>query len=321
MLNLQKIYNSFCKTPFIEKLFYILTIIIVSNIIIAIYSPTSNLQIYEGFEPNQEDYKDGKNFIVKYGPDIYDDFYVQIYDDLVFNKNKDNFEIMEIISKTSPSSSSNILDVGAGTGHHVKNINDNGYKCMGVDISHSMVAKAKENYPDMNYIQGDVLTTLIFQPNTFSHITCLYFTIYYMKDKKQFFDNCMSWLEPGGFLALHLVNRNKFDPVIPAGSPFNIVSPQNYSKERITSSVVVFNNFEYKSNFDFKFEDDLAILNETFKFNKDGRVRKNEHKFYMETQNTILGMAKDSGFIFSAEISMLNCQYEHQSIYILQKPN
>lgn len=319
-LSLQKIYKLFIKTPFLHKLFYILTITIITTIVISAYNNKNTIEGFKGkYIIDNKEFND-KKFITKYGTDLYDEFYVQIYDDLVFSKIKDNFEVTEIIKHTNPSKKSYILDIGSGTGHHVKNFSENGYKAIGIDISNAMIEQSKKNYPDMNYLQGDCLTSILFQPDLFTHITCLYFTIYYIENKRQFFKNCMMWLKPGGFLAIHLVNRVKFDPVIPAGSPFSIVSPQSYTEQRITSSAVVFDQFEYKSNFELKSEDDLGYLYETFKY-KNGKIRKNRHNFYMETQKKILGFAREEGFILHSEINMLNCQYENQYIYILQKPN
>ena len=307
--SIKKLLKSFYKTTLLQKIFYILTAFIILNII-----TTLGVKNKEGFEERTNE------FVVKKGTDIYDDFYVNIYDDLVFSKLKDNFEIGQIIENTNPTEDSYILDIGSGTGHHVKNISDNGYKAIGIDTSPAMIKKAKETYPDMEYQNIDALSTMAFPQDTFTHITCLYFTLYYIKDKRMFFNNCMSWLKSGGFLALHLVDRNKFDPIIPAGSPFGIVSPQNYTKKRITSSVVNFDQFEYKANFNLNEKENIAIFNETFKQNNGG-VRQNEHKFYMETQKEILSMAKDAGFILDAKIDMMKCQYEDQFIYILQKPN
>jgi hypothetical protein len=135
----------------------------------------------------------------------------------------------------------------------------------------------------------------------------------------------MKWLTPGGFLAVHIVNRDKFDPILPAGNPFTIVSPQKYAKKRITTTTVKFDEFEYKSNFDIKETietEDVpnAIMKETFKNNKTGNVRQNEHKLYMLTQAEILDIAKNVGFIIDSKIDMLECQYDSQFVYILQKP-
>ena len=50
---------------------------------------------------------------------IYDDFYANIYDHLVYNEVKNEYEIGEIVSKTHITEDSRVLDVGAGTGRHV----------------------------------------------------------------------------------------------------------------------------------------------------------------------------------------------------------
>ena len=137
----------------------------------------------------------------------------------------------------------------------------------------------------------------------------------------------MHWLMPGGFLILHLVNRDKFDPILPAGDPFHIVSPQSYADKRITSTNVKFDKFDYKANFELipannDTDDVNAILHETFKpFKKGGQIRKNEHKFYMPSQAKVLAMAKEAGFILFSQTDMIKCQYAHQFLYVLQKPN
>jgi hypothetical protein len=41
----------------------------------------------------------------------------------------------------------------------------------------------------------------------------------------------------------------------------------------------------------------------------------------MPSQKNILSTAKDVGFILLSKIDMIKCQYAHQYIYILQKPN
>jgi SAM-dependent methyltransferase len=275
----------------------------------------------EGFEqPKTNEFKTSYDI-----PEIYDDFYSTIYDDLVFNKNKNDYEIGTWIKHTSPTIDSVVLDIGSGTGHHVSSLKAHGYKSVGIDVSPSMVKLAKETYPDLNFKIADALDSSIFKPDSFTHITCFYFTLYYIQNKKLFFQNCMKWLTPGGFLAVHIVNRDKFDPILPAGNPFTIVSPQKYAKKRITTTTVKFDEFEYKSNFDIKETietEDVpnAIMKETFKNNKTGNVRQNEHKLYMLTQAEILDIAKNVGFIIDSKIDMLECQYDSQFVYILQKP-
>ena len=260
-------------------------------------------------------------FLFKQGTAIYDDFYADIYDYLVFNNIKNDYEVGIIINSTVPSEKSVIADIGCGTGHQVNDLKAKKLEVVGVDISPSMVKKAQSNYPDYanNFMVGDGLEGSLFREKHLTHILCLYFTIYYMKDKMRFFYNCMDWLMPGGYLIVHLVDKYKFDPILPPGNPLYIVSPQKYSKERITKTKITFNEFVYDSN--FKFDDnDVAIFDEKFKFN-DGRIRKQEQVLYMEDLPTIVNMAQEAGFLVHAKIDMVKCAYEYQYLYVFVKPS
>jgi SAM-dependent methyltransferase len=259
-------------------------------------------------------------FLFKTGNDVYDDFYANIYDYLVFNNIKNSYEIGEIVNSTTPSETSVILDVGCGTGHHVGTMSEQNLNVLGIDISPAMIQKAKENYPNFNFRVGNALNTTEFNHQTFTHILCLYFTIYYFPDKRRFFDNCMDWLMPGGCLVVHLVDREKFDPILPPGNPLYIVSPQKYAKQRITTTKVTFNDFVYNSDFKFNKDENIATFDEKFKFN-DGKVRKQEQKLYMEDTQDILTIAQQCGFILQGKIDLVHCAYENQYLYILVKPS
>ena len=314
---MKRTYHIFSKTTLLHKALYFLALLVGISLMV-----NYGRQQVEGFEQPKSN-----EFDMKYDVEtIYDDFYVEIYDDLVFNKNKNDFEIGKLIKTAKPTADSIILDIGSGTGHHVSSLIAHGFpNSRGIDISPSMVKKAQATYPELKFQVADALNASVFPDNSFTHITCFYFTLYYIQDKQKFFGNCMRWLKPGGFLAVHIVNRDKFDPIIPAGNPFNLVSPQKYAKKRITTTTVKFDQFEYKSNFDIKEEvstvnDPNALMTETFTNNKSGNVRKNEHKLYMLTQAEILDIAKSVGFIIETKIDLLPCQYDSQYIYVMQKP-
>lgn len=319
--SIKRFFKVFYRTSLLHKLFYFLAFLVCFTLITNYgQGHGEQEQIIEGFAQKSPVFK--TNDMIT---DIYDDFYVNIYDDLVFSKFKNDYEIKNLIEYTKLPKKSSVLDIGSGTGHHVSSLLAHGYKAQGIDISPSMIKKAKENYPNLKFEEVDALDSMSFTAHSFNEITCFYFTVYYMQNKQKFFENCMKWLIPGGFLAVHLVNRDKFDPIIPAGNPFTIVSPQKYAKKRIMNTTVKFNNFEYKSKFDLKDAVDgksepNALMLETFKNLTDGNIRKNEHKLYMPTQAEILDIAKSIGFIIHSKIDMLNCQYESQYIYILQKP-
>ena len=312
--SLKLIKKSFMKGTVWFKITIVMAIFLVMIVLI-----NANKSIKEGFVFQQK-------YVEKKGDAVFDDFYVSIYDDLVYSELKNEFELGEIVNKTSPTSSSKFLDIGSGTGHHVKALKNRGFDVIGIDKSDAMIKASKENFPDINVRVGDAMNAMEFQPGEFTHITCLYFTIYYIKDKATFFANCINWLKPGGYLILHLVDKETFDPVVPAANPFIVYSPQYYSKDRIKTSNVVFNNFSYKGQFDPRgadmgiFPNDFVIYREIFKDSSNGNVRENTHQLYMESQKNILSKARNAGFIENAQIDMAGCQYENQYLFILQKP-
>jgi SAM-dependent methyltransferase len=268
---------------------------------------------------SRESFIQEKEFTFKKGLDIYDDFYASIYDHLVFNEVKNDYEVGMILNQNTPTTKSIILDVGCGTGHHVAKLSQNpAVEILGIDNSRAMINKAKENYPNLNFQEANVLNRDNFQNNMFTHILCLYFTIYYMENKQQFFNNCMGWLKPGGYLIVHLVDRYKFDPILPPGNPLYVVSPQKYAKNRITTTKINFNEFVYNSNFHLNESEELAIFDEKFKFN-DGKVRKQEHFLYMTNIGDIINMAQDAGFIIHAKIDLVKVAYEYQYLYVFLK--
>ena len=75
------------------------------------------LPIREGFIEQKE------NFVVKKGIDLYDDFYVNIYDQLFYRELANTYEVGSIENITKPTTESNILVIGSGTGHIVNTFN------------------------------------------------------------------------------------------------------------------------------------------------------------------------------------------------------
>ena len=308
MLTLKKITRIYEKSSIWTQLLLWVFILFIIALIINKYKP-----VREGFIQKEK-------FILKNGLNIFDEFYVDVYDDLVYSKIKNDFEIGEIINSTAPTQQSILLDIGSGTGHHVNAFQQKGIQAAGIDISPSMVKNAQKRFPELDFKVGNALDSMLFPPSSFTHITCLFFTLYSIKDKKQFFKNCFDWLMPGGYLIVHLVNRNKFDPILPAADPLLLVSPQKFAKKRITNSLIKFKDFQYKANFELFKNKNEATFTETFKDDGSSNVRQNVHTFYIPTQKYILSLAKDVGFILLGKIDMISVQYEYQYLYVLQKP-
>lgn len=263
----------------------------------------------------RESFTGKSKFITFKNNDLYDDFYADVYDKLVYSPSKNKFEL-KAISKYIQKGKA--LDIGSGTGHHVDDLNKKGFDCVGLDSSRGMIEQAKIKFPQDKFVYGNALKPMTFQPNSFDLITCLYFTVYYIKDKEQFFKNVALWLSDGGYFILHLVDKKKFNPIVPAGEPFTIISPQNYADERIEDSVVQFDKFKYKSNFSLP-EKNKGVFKEYFKFKDNNQVRQNDHTFYMESQREIVQQVKNMGLKLIETIDMSACNYDHQYLYIFQK--
>lgn len=273
----------------------------------------------ETFSLNQTE-----KYVEKKGINLYDDFYVDFYDDIVYDNQKNSFELENLnkimgLDDNSMKQNASILDVGSGTGHHIYLYHKNGYTVQGLEKSQSMITRSNENYPGVDVKLGDATDTYLYEEGDFTHIQCLYFTVYYMKNKKQFFDNCYRWLKPGGYFAIHLVDRVNFDPIVNTANPLFLVSPQKYAKERITSSIIQFKGISYKANFDLQKDKDISKFTETFKDDKTGKIRKNIHEFYMPNHMNIVKMIQESGFTLKAKLDMVKCQYEYQYIYVFYK--
>lgn len=275
------------------------------------------------YAPDIEGFQQTQPLVVKEGTDVYDGFYSRIYSQIMDDGNRCLYEVREIM-RNSPVKYAAILDIGCGDAAVVEHMDLTEATYTGVDISPHMLkladkrAKKHANRRNIQLIEGDILDPNIVENEQYTHVLALYFSLYNIEDKRKFFMNAFGWLKAGGYLAIHLVNRDKFDPIVNAANPFYVISPQKYAKERITKSHVKFDDFDYKAKFDLN--GDIATFNETMK-DHGGHIRRNKHILYMEPQSQILAMAKEAGFDMKGKIDMAGCGYEYQYIYILVKPS
>lgn len=301
-------YQTFLEAPTWNKIFVASLVLVV---IVLLLDMTRDR--VEGFATSP-------TFEVHRGDDIYDSLYVSLYDDLVHCKEKDNFEIDAFLNATRPqANTSRILDVGSGTGRHVGALAKKGYSVIGIDKSEAMVKEASKNYPECQFKHDDAMTPMAFPHGSFTHITCFHFTVYYFKNKRDFFKNCYDWLAPGGYLLVHLVNRAEFIPVITAANPFTIFAAKHVSGDRITQTKVTLDDYKYRSNFEYDANEGNTTLTEELINTNTGAVRKNEHTLYMPKQKEILEEASSVGFKRHARFHMSECHYDTHYLYVLWK--
>ena len=276
----------------------------------------------------KEGFAQHKKYTVKNNDEIFSDYYANMYDNILLDKTKYNTEIDEISKIVDYNEFNSILDVGCGTGEIVNILNDQplGNKTpniLGLDKSQEMINVAKRKYPNNQYVVGDINDNNLFQNNFFTHILCLNQTIYYIKDKEQFFNNCYNLLLPNGYLIIHLVDRNNFNSISTATNLNPLVNPDNYSIKNINNSIINYNDVTYTTKFsifpnDFK-SNANAVFKETIEEKISGNILENVHNLYMPTQQETLELAKKSNFKFIDVINLSKNNYKYEYIYVLQK--
>ena len=289
------------------------------RILINLFIIAVGLLLFRLFTENvvsKEGFSQLERFVVKKDAQIYDDFYAQIYDNIHLPDSTK--QLGDILKATSADNNSVFLDVGSGTGCTLNALVESGAKCIGIDKSDAMIAVSKEKYGDSIHIKkGDVTEPIQFVRNQFTHILCLNSTVYDISNKHAFFTNCRYWLKNGGALILHLVDKHKFNTVVPAGNPMFIDNPQKYVKDRITKTEIDFNDFTYLAKYDIK-TNGPSIFTETFTDTMTKKVRQNERTLFMESEDEILKIANQCGFSQHGKINMESINNdEHQNIYIL----
>ena len=291
----------------------------IDNILIYLLVAAVGLIIFRKFFDTmigKEGFAQSEKFVLKKDADSYDSFYAQIYDSIHLpDSTKELDAVLKIVE---PDEHSVILDIGSGTGSTLNTLVKSGAKCVGVDKSDAMIAMAKEKYGDKLPVQkGDIIDPILFERNRFSHILCLDATIYEIQNKHTFFTNCRYWLQNGGYLVLHLVDKHRFNTVVKAGRPMFIENPQKYAGERITKTEIDFHDFTYLSKYNINTKEPSTFV-ETFTDGTTQHIRQNERTLYMESDEDILKIASKCGFSQHAQINMAPInEDEFQNIYIL----
>jgi SAM-dependent methyltransferase len=283
----------------------ILLFIVCLLILLTIFRSNNSKSSQEGFEQNEQ-------FVFKKGPSLYDNFYASVYDQLINTTIDSPFEIGTIINSTHPTSESIILDVGCRTGSRVSQLSNQNLEVIGIDVSPFMIKKSLMNYPDHKFIVGNALNGGQFQSMTFTHILCLDRIIYTFEDKRQLVNNFIDWLMPGGYFILHVVDVESYNPV-----SSNTTLPIIVTTSKKPSKTIKTNNYDYTSN--YTLDNNVGTITEKFQF-KNGNVRKQEQRLFMEDKDVILTIVQQCGFTLQSIVDVANSGYGNQYIYIFVKP-
>lgn len=218
--------------------------------------------------------------------ETFDEFYAPVYTTLISDNIdiRTKFEVSDLIEKTNIKqySKPSLLDICCGGGDHLRWLSNEHIaelELTGIDKSEYMLNETKYRIgkvkKPVRLIKKNINDDDIFMKSSFSHITCYYFSIYYIYNT-DLLKNIVFWLKPKGYFVVHMVDLEKFDPILDVAHPFAGINPQKYVKNRITDSTVIFKKFIYKSNFVLNEKD--ATYNESFQFKDSHKIRTQTHK-------------------------------------------
>lgn len=274
------------------------------------------------WDRGREGFTDGKTDTIV---DFYDSMYADVYNPLWHSSKAVNeFEqvtIQESLLAGKQKTSLKILDIACGTGFHSCFFKGLGVDYLGIDSSEAMLAQARRACPNQKFQKGDVTVATTFGQKSFSGALLLGFAIYEF-NPKIILDNAFSWIEPGGSLLVHIVDPDKFDPLLDLASPFAAFSLQKYSYERQTKSEIYFDEYKYSGEFHKKLNEPDATFKELFVFfnPKDGvKYREQTHTWNMPSLEEMIDLMKSAGFRVSEKIDLVSVGKEYQYLCLLTK--
>lgn len=259
----------------------------------------------------------------------FDKFYATIYQDLFYRDFVDDYEVGIILNKIQPVRQTDALVIGSKTGKHVDALAKKGYNAYGLDNSSDMIVSAMNKYPGNKYVLGNGMNQLVFEPERFTLVSILDFTIYTIKDRRALFENAYRWLVPGGYLALHLINvGGYYDTQVMSAKErrFSPTISKLFDKRPVVNVMgnndALVGSYVYKSKIRMNtYDPEMIEMYEVFTNKKTGKRYNKTTNFYTPDQSVILSEAKDTGFNMLAQYNLMSNNKPYQFLYILYKPS
>jgi ubiquinone/menaquinone biosynthesis C-methylase UbiE len=293
-----------------------LTLILVSLYAVSIWSCSR-----EGFEA-------GESISLEDPEKYYDAIYASIYKALWHSQQKLEFEqisMQDIALADQAKADIKVLDLCCGIAPHACWFKDMGVEYIGIDISLPMMEQARKDCPSFKFQKGDVTQASLFPPKSCSHTLLLGFSAYMFPNIKSISDNAYIWTKPGGFFIVHLVEPDKYDPILDLATPFAAFSVQKYSYERQNKSVIYFDEFKYTGTLQKKKNEEDASFNEVFTYydteKSPGKIKYREQKqnWHMPSLESAIETIKSSGFRMQEKVHMISCGKEYQYLVYFTK--
>lgn len=134
-------------------------------------------------------------------------------------ENRFNDRIMDrILQYLNPPPNALFLDAGCGVGDHAIRIAERGYRCVGVDISESILHRAKKNVVERGLESRvsfvcQALEEMLFEEATFDAVHCRGVLMHVPQWQKALANLCR-WIKPGGRIAILENNQTSLEATI-----------------------------------------------------------------------------------------------------------
>jgi len=154
---------------------------------------------------------------------MYSEVFCKVYNEFGWNCYPEAFgeELLQWIRQTGASIKS-AMDLGCGTGILCDILSRSGIRASGTDLSESMIAVAKENFPNLDFAAADMIT---FRPvEQFDLVTCTGDALNHiltLENVHAIFENVFSYLAPGGYFIFDILNEQEVSACEPFDCPFS----------------------------------------------------------------------------------------------------
>ena len=211
--------------------------------------------------------------------------------------------IQDLIKKYKTSEGDNLLDVGSGTGMHIKYFKDE-FSCTGIDINNEMVEVAKTKVKGVKFKQGDMIN---FDLNSeFDVILCLFSSIGYVKTYDNLEKTIMNFanhLKKGGVLIIEpWFTKSAFWVGMPGMTTYDgddvKIARLNTTKVEGDLSIMEMHYLIAEKNKDIKHVVDIHELG-LFEHDKTFEIMK---KANFESEFLKDGLMKDRGLIIGVKL-------------------
>lgn len=245
-----------------------------------------------------------------------DDLYAKLYNTIFNDPAYIQFDcknILKTIKKNNVSKEKAILDAGTGVGFHYNELSKH-YSVVGVDNSEQFLKYARIRNQDGTFKLGDLESSDLFKPNTFTHILCSTDTLHHNDAEKiqSIIANFYMWVKSNGIVMIHIFNKDKLDP-----------APRDYSQyyhddKGNRHSLTYYEEFTHDAFWEKTSSNSVYIYNEKIILPNE-KVKRSKNVFYIPNKSKILATMKKQGFELIDIYDMKKVDVECFDLYVFRK--